>query len=168
MHIGRAMLSLGNDRQHYPRLLRFRQATLANIKRHRPGDIGHGLPVSVVACADFSADVGRGLLAWAMACAIAHSFSSVDFPHLPWPEYNVQPTWGVACLHRLLPTHNGQTTSGKAFPHRLCSTHNGQPTLNMVCPHRLWHAQNGQSTSYVGCQYCPHLAHIGMMTSIVS
>ena len=68
-HVGIGQATSANVRRHQPRPARIGRGTCASGKRRRPttGSISQGLDASDVACAQRSADVGRGLAALPLA-----------------------------------------------------------------------------------------------------
>ena len=51
--------AFGNDRQHQPRHVKFKQAMPANGKRHKPGNIGRGFCTLPNCCWSWNARIGR-------------------------------------------------------------------------------------------------------------
>lgn len=91
---------------------------LANKKRYRPCDIGHGSPTLFVSCAHFSVNVGHWLPASVMACAhrsftmesgLYASFRKI----LSWSERISKATLVVVCAHHSNDINSGMRASTK-------------------------------------------------------
>ncbi len=87
--------------------VRFGKAKFANGRRHRPGDIGSGLPASALTYAYQSADVSRGLPALTVSCVHRSVIVRCGLPDYPWLAHIDHSTSGVANQYLPLPAHNG-------------------------------------------------------------
>ena len=105
--VGQRQATSANFYMHLTWPVRFGQATSANGRRHRPGDIGRGLPAlpRPVQIVEPTSAVDCLHRPWPVH--IDHSSSGVAFLHLPWPANIGQPTSGVACPHLSWPAHIG-------------------------------------------------------------
>ncbi|KAG5614861.1 hypothetical protein H5410_014685 [Solanum commersonii] len=115
---------------HLTCLVRFKQLTSANGRRHRPGDIGRGLPTSVVACAHRSVDVVCGLPELAVAYADRSAIIRLSLPASL-----------LACTYRSTDIGRGQPASSLACTQRLTDIGRELPLSSVACTH--WSADVG-------------------------
>lgn len=99
-HIGRATLASSNIRRYHQCFVCFREATLANDKRHRQGSICGGLLHRL----------------WPMP--FTQPMSIVDRRHRPWPLHINQHALVFSFQYNPWTAHNGHPRAKVGCPHR--------------------------------------------------
>ena len=114
---------------------------LANKKRYRPCDIGHGSPTLFVSCAHFSVNVGHWLPASVMACA--HNSFTVEsglyalFRKISsWSERISKETLVVVCTHHSNDINSGLRASTKQHRRNTGYNSKGLHISIIMCVHR--------------------------------
>lgn len=144
-----------HKRHHQPRLVFFEQVMSNNGKLHRPCDIFHRSPASVVAYAYFSVDVCNGMPASVVACA--HCLVIVWCVKV---HRSRELCYGVSALvrwHLLLHVVVEQETTANNIQHKLIPSRINCGTWLSTRRHRSWPTRINLASSFNGKQH--HIRH---------